>query len=219
MDNISTNLLRFNGEIGPQYLDPDDKTGGPDGTMKPITKDVLREMIILNLPEIQKVQDEYVKAELESIKQTQQQILQRLNQPIDTQLTGSNTVYILFDALALTDTNRVLSQTFDISGLSRFYLFVRSTIDVEVRLGIRVRASKNEVATNAVMFWNGQQYETTFPTNNTGLPIPNTQNAWILLNSRYEWINNIIASDIAIQLMATQVPTTGSISVYLVGRS
>lgn len=90
MGNISTNLLRFNGEIGPQYLDPDDKTGGPDGTMKPITKDVLREMIMLNLPEIQKVQDEYVKAELESIKQTQQQILQRLNQPINTQLTGSN---------------------------------------------------------------------------------------------------------------------------------
>lgn len=90
MNNISTNLLRFNGEIGPQYLDPDDKTGGPDGTMKPITKDVLREMIMLNLPEIQKVQDEYVKAELESIKQTQQQILQRLNQPINTQLTGSN---------------------------------------------------------------------------------------------------------------------------------
>lgn len=91
MNNISTNLLRFNGEIGPQYLDPDDKTGGPDGTMKPITKDVLREMIVLNLPEIQKVQDEYVKAELESIKQTQQQILQRLNQPINTQLTGSST--------------------------------------------------------------------------------------------------------------------------------
>ena len=93
MNNISTNLLRFNGEIGPQYLDPDDKTGGPDGTMKPITKDVLREMIMLNLPEIQKVQDEYVKAELESIKQTQQQILQRLNQPINTQLTGSNVEY------------------------------------------------------------------------------------------------------------------------------
>ena len=93
MGNISTNLLRFNGEIGPQYLDPDDKTGGPDGTMKPITKDVLREMIMLNLPEIQKVQDEYVKAELESIKQTQQQILQRLNQPINTQLTGSYVGY------------------------------------------------------------------------------------------------------------------------------
>lgn len=93
MGNISTNLLRFNGEIGPQYLDPDDKTGGPDGTMKPITKDILREMIMLNLPEIQKVQDEYVKAELEQIKQQQQQILQRLNQPIDTQLTGSSTAF------------------------------------------------------------------------------------------------------------------------------
>lgn len=98
MNNISTNLLRFNGEIGPQYLDPDDKTGGPDGTMKPITKDVLREMIMLNLPEIQKVQDEYVKAELESIKQTQQQILQRLDGTFNTQLTGSNVELRLLDA-------------------------------------------------------------------------------------------------------------------------
>lgn len=36
------------------------------------------------------VADTDVKAELEQIKQQQQQILQRLNQPIDTQLTGSN---------------------------------------------------------------------------------------------------------------------------------
>src|SRR5690606_16577447 len=35
------------------------------------------------------VADVDVKAELEQIKQQQQQILQRLNQPIDTQLTGS----------------------------------------------------------------------------------------------------------------------------------
>lgn len=35
------------------------------------------------------VADTDVKAELEQIKQQQQQILQRLNQPIDTQLTGS----------------------------------------------------------------------------------------------------------------------------------
>ena len=136
-----------------------------------------------------------------------------------TQLTGSYTEYKFFDALALTDTGRVLSQVYDISNLSKFYLYVRSTLDAEVRLGIRVTANKNEPSTNAVMFWNGQQYENTFPTNNTGFPIPNTQNAWILLNSRYKWLNDIIADRMAIQLMATQVPTTGSISVYLVGRS
>lgn len=135
-----------------------------------------------------------------------------------TQLTGSYTEYKFFDALAITDTNRVVSQIYDISNLSKFYLYVRSTLDAEVRLGIRVTANKNEPFTNAVMFWNGQQYENTFPTNNTGLPIPNTQNAWILLNSRYKWLNDIIADRMAIQLMATQVPTTGSISVYLVGR-
>ena len=39
------------------------------------------------------VADVDVKAELEQIKQQQQQILQRLNQPIDTQLTGSYVGY------------------------------------------------------------------------------------------------------------------------------
>ena len=124
MGNISTNLLRFNGEIGPQYLDPDDKTGGPDGTMKPITKDVLREMIMLNLPEIQKVQDEYVKAELESIKQTQQQILQRLNQPINTQLTGSNTEYVFLEYVELTAGSTVYTEAQDYNG-SRLGVNVR----------------------------------------------------------------------------------------------
>lgn len=53
--NIEANLLRFNGEIGPQYLDPNDTTGGPDGTMKPITREILQEMIILNFPEVKMV--------------------------------------------------------------------------------------------------------------------------------------------------------------------
>lgn len=129
MDNISTNLLRFNGEIGPQYLDPDDKTGGPDGTMKPITKDVLREMIMLNLPEIQKVQDEYVKAELESIKQTQQQILQRLNQPINTQLTGSYVKEI------------VIVKGLEISAGSSVFVGVQNLEDAEY-LSFAIRSGK-----------------------------------------------------------------------------
>ncbi|MEC5422406.1 hypothetical protein QGM71_02735 [Virgibacillus sp. C22-A2] len=99
MSNIPVDLLHFNGKIGPQYLDVDDKSGGPDGTMKPITRDELQEMILLNFPELQNVSDQEALAKLESMqqdiadtKQTQAQILDRLNQPIDTQLTGSKVV-------------------------------------------------------------------------------------------------------------------------------
>jgi hypothetical protein len=91
--NIQANLIRYNGDIGPTILDVDDKTDGPDGTTKPLTKDMLREMIVANFPELQNVKDADVKTELELIKQQQSEILQRLNQPIDTQVTGSYPEY------------------------------------------------------------------------------------------------------------------------------
>lgn len=136
-----------------------------------------------------------------------------------TQLTGSNVEHILFDALVLTDTSRVRSQDINISNLSKFYLFVKSTIDVEVRLGLRIKTNKDESGTSAVMFWEGEKYENTYPSAETGLPISNTSGGWILLNTRYNWLSNVIANSLAIQLMATEAPTAGSISVHLVGRA
>src|SRR5699024_8938158 len=88
--NIQASLIRYNGDIGPTILDVDDKTEGPDGTTKPLTKDMLQQMIVANFPELQNVKDAGALAELELIKQQQSEILQRLNQPIDTQVTGSN---------------------------------------------------------------------------------------------------------------------------------
>lgn len=88
--NIQASLIRYNGDIGPTILDVDDKTEGPDGTTKPLTKDMLQQMIVANFPELQNVKDAGALAELELIKQQQSEILQRLNQPIDTQLSGSN---------------------------------------------------------------------------------------------------------------------------------
>src|SRR5699024_7906864 len=51
---------------------------------------MLQQMIVANFPELQNVKDAGALAELELIKQQQSEILQRLNQPIDTQVTGSN---------------------------------------------------------------------------------------------------------------------------------
>lgn len=50
---------------------------------------------VTNLPDNQKVSDADVKAELEAIKQTQSEILTRLDSPIDTQVTGSIDGYAL----------------------------------------------------------------------------------------------------------------------------
>ena len=88
--NIQSSLIRYNGDIGPTILDVDDKTDGPDGTTKPLTKEMLQQMIVANFPELQNVKDADVKTELELIKQQQLEILQRLNQPIDTRLSGSS---------------------------------------------------------------------------------------------------------------------------------
>lgn len=86
-ENIQSSLVRFNGEIGPQYLDVEDKTDGPDGTLKPLTKDMLREMIVANFPELQNVKDSGALAELESVKAELQSLKEHT---FNTQLTGSN---------------------------------------------------------------------------------------------------------------------------------
>lgn len=70
MSNNENVILRDKtGAPIPQYYDP------VAGVFKPITKDNY---------------DPQVKTELELIKQQQSEILQRLNQPIDTQVTGSS---------------------------------------------------------------------------------------------------------------------------------
>lgn len=86
MTNIDTQIIYDkNGKPIPQYLDVSDKTGGSAGTMKPISKDSYPD----DFP------DSKVKQELESIKAQQQQILDRLDSPINTQLTGPNTDKII----------------------------------------------------------------------------------------------------------------------------
>lgn len=101
MANINTELLRFNGKIGPQYLDKGDTSGGSDGTMKPVegsdgalhTKIVDHNGNPISSGNKMPVADADVKTELEEIKQQQAQILQRLDDGVDTRLTGSNVEY------------------------------------------------------------------------------------------------------------------------------
>src|SRR5690625_2183715 len=119
--NLDVEIIRDkNNDPLPQYLDSDDKEGGEDGTLKPLTKEVLQEVILKNLPETQQVEvtnqkevqdvnvtnqktsvdvnnfpelqdvsDGQVRAELEQIKATQSQILERLDAPLNTQITDS----------------------------------------------------------------------------------------------------------------------------------
>src|SRR5699024_4213141 len=55
--NLDVEIIRDkNNDPLPQYLDSDDKEGGEDGTLKPLTKEVLQEVILKNLPETQKVE-------------------------------------------------------------------------------------------------------------------------------------------------------------------
>lgn len=97
MTNIDTQIIfDKNGKPIPQYLDVTDTTDGSDGTMKPITKNSYPEIQDVNVTNQQDLPTDYpdsaVKQELELIKAQQQQILERLDDPIPTQLTGSNVV-------------------------------------------------------------------------------------------------------------------------------
>src|SRR5690625_3370993 len=98
MADINAELLRFNNRIGPQYLDREDKSGGLDGTMKPTegSDGALHTKIVdvngnpISSTNKLQVVDTDVKAELEAIKAQQAQILQRLDDGVDTRVTGSN---------------------------------------------------------------------------------------------------------------------------------
>lgn len=83
------------------------------------------------------VADTDVKAELEQIKQQQQQILQRLNQPIDTQLTGSNLGYTVVTNQVVPAGSTYLSNDIVFKG-TRLALGIRfnATTQFEVRLAI-----------------------------------------------------------------------------------
>src|SRR5690625_2331518 len=102
MADINAELLRFNNRIGPQYLDREDKSGGLDGTMKPTegSDGALHTKIVdvngnpISSENKLQVTDTDVKSELEAIKAQQAQILQRLNEPIPTQLTGSSVAVV-----------------------------------------------------------------------------------------------------------------------------
>src|SRR5690625_941154 len=97
MADINAELLRFNNRIGPQYLDREDKSGGLDGTMKPTegSDGALHTKIVdingnpISSENKLQVADADLKTQLEAIKAQQAQILQRLDEPIPTQLTGS----------------------------------------------------------------------------------------------------------------------------------
>lgn len=97
MTNLDTRIIYdANGKPIPQYLDVTDNTDGTAGTMKPITKNSYPEIQDVNVTNQQAFPTDYpdgaVKQELELIKAQQQQILERLDEPIPTQLTGSNVV-------------------------------------------------------------------------------------------------------------------------------
>jgi len=78
-----------NGKPMPQYYDAE------ENLMKPITsdnKDFPNEIDVSNLPS--DYPDTAVKAELESIKQTQSEILERLDGEFNTRLSGSIAEYM-----------------------------------------------------------------------------------------------------------------------------
>lgn len=77
MANINVDLLTYNGQIGPQYYDQQ------ANEMRPITREVLREMIVTNFPKVMDTSDQEAQNKLDNI-------ITKLEGTLETQLTGSN---------------------------------------------------------------------------------------------------------------------------------
>ena len=159
-----------------------------------------------------KVQDVGVKTELELIKQQQQQILERLDNPIDTQLTGSKVEELMvLDSETLIDTSLNLTTVCGLENYKKIIVFARCSVDapVEIRLlpiqqvGYRVfnRDTKEYFQDDSVIL------------NKDG-----RGNYLYNLSTRFEWLDKLSLDAILyIRYQAMEEPSEGSLSIHIMG--
>lgn len=167
------------------------------------------------------VRDVDVKAELELIKQQQQQILDRLNQPVKTELTGSIVEELtLVNALAITDTDTRVTSNIDLGKYKKFDFIIENTHNEDLRIGFSreestspYRVALNDGTIKLYAPFNNEAFHLV-PANSglillSNVPIPNAQRPLAykdfinIVKVRYNFVN---------------APTSGALTIKLVGR-
>ncbi|MBW2672573.1 MAG: hypothetical protein JRD89_04040 [Deltaproteobacteria bacterium] len=126
---------------------------------------------------------------------------------VPTKLTGRNvTKVMIFDALAITDTDIHFSTVFDISSYKRISLWAKNTHDQDVELIVTLEGS-------GFFVWDG----TAWSDSERRIILPADMTAPYLVTSEMEWLKELPLVDIQILLRASVAPTSGSCTVFLMG--
>lgn len=139
----------------------------------------------------------------------QQEMLERLDEPIPTQLTGSivEEDYAI-NRLEIRDTNNH-EVYIDLSKYSKVYFSCTSTLDVDPKLDFRIKRSiPNDFAGTQKYLVDGQWVVTEFS--------PRRWDTYHL-NDALPFLNNLIAKEIMIRASCATVPTAGNLSILFWG--
>lgn len=190
---------------------------------------------VINLPSTQNVKDTDVKAELELIKAQQasliasnQQILDRLDDPIDTQVTGSNDEYalpvkeqskveeiVVFEDLAITDTEFHTSSVFNIEKYKNIAVMALSDHNVPVS----VRISSHDIAPSIRVnrMWNDS--EGNFEEPKIEVPSDASRGRWTAMHTHSSWFRYFQSpvKEIRFSVAAEEKPKRGSIRLVIWG--
>lgn len=151
-----------------------------------------------------------VLSELESIKQQQQQILHQLDEPIDTQLTGSRVEeVVIVDALAITD-NTTRFFTFNAEKYTSFYIYAINSLDSPVNI------TPYEYHNLAVVIWD-ESTETFESVASIQKSIPANRAVPLMDTPGFKRLKGQGAKSLRIRVKPDQSPTTGSLSIIAWG--
>lgn len=142
-------------------------------------------------------------AELQAIKQTQSDILAKLNGTVDTQVTGSKVKETVVNGLVISDTN---SQTFDNSvkdEVKELSIFANSSLDADITIQIR-DAGTTLSRYRPFQRTDGSKYEIKIPAGSSSFDYYVSSTEWSILKHLTQFQYSIQAST---------PPSSGSITI------
>jgi hypothetical protein len=123
--------------------------------------------------------------------------------------------FILFNALAITDTAREISPIIDVRDVKNLRFYIRNTLNADLKVGVHVNPI-SQTNPDALLVYFEDGWKTTYHTSSV-ITVTDRLGSIVDLGSLYTFLNNLRVSSLLMTLTALTVPTSGSVSAWVVG--
>jgi len=123
--------------------------------------------------------------------------------------------FIVFNALAITDTTREVSPIIDVRDVKNLRFYIQNTLNADLKVGVFVNPI-SQTSQNALWVYFEDDWKTTYHENSV-ITVTDRSGSIIDLGSFYTFLNNLKVSSLRMSLTALTVPTSGSVSAWVVG--